>query len=155
FQPVRISTEDPDTPYAVFQLMPSIVDGEPVAGKMQDAYGFMWIADEEMRALGDPELIRVGQTYSIAEGKAIRFDGLSSALLLRVVDDWSVPYLYSLAVLTTLALSIALLFCPRFCAIYIDEKTGELKALTRYYRPHAQNAEEIEAKIQHVFAAQK
>jgi hypothetical protein len=147
FKRFNIATGNPAAPNVLFHLMPNIVDEEMVPGRKEDAFGQVWLADNDMNPLFPTETLSIGEAFDLRDGRSLRFDGISDAVLVRIVDDWSVPYLYLLAMLSTLALAVALLSCPRFCAVWVDERSNEIYYLARFYRPHALDAEQVGAHL--------
>jgi len=147
FSPVRIATEDESAPFVIFRLLPNVVDGQIVPGSKDQAYGVIALADADMNVVSSFEELRVGQSMQLPGGGTIRLESVDVAVLLKIVDDWSVPVLYALSALATVALTAALLFCPRICAIQRDGRTGELTFTTRIFRPWALDAKTVEENL--------
>jgi|GEM_PF-6820962 len=151
FDPFRIALDNPDTPYLAVHLMPSIVEGQIVSGKKEDAYCLVYLTDAKMNQITPPEVLGMGQSFEVPGIGSVRFDSMERAVLVKLVDDWSVPVLYVLATLATITLSIALLFSPRLCAVFCDRETGELTCIVRIYRPYALDVAQVEQRLKEAF----
>jgi cytochrome c biogenesis protein ResB len=74
-------------------------------------------------AWGRPVTLRLGESIELpgASGEWMRFVSLDDAVIVRVANDWSVPFIYALFALAVLGLSAALLVLPRRVVAVVEE----------------------------------
>jgi len=78
--------------------------------------------------ISDGKIMGAGDTIEIKEGYSLRVDHLGVYARLSVVDDWSLPYIYFLFTLATIAVGISVLVPYRGVWVALDV-TGENPAL--------------------------
>ncbi len=132
-------------------------DGHPVRGLPREPSALLRVTDTSTGAtVAEKRLVR-GESVTLPEGSAFRFDDLVYYARLSVVDDASIPFIYALMALSLVALSVALLAPQRLVVVEYraDEEGTRVDVVARAWRNAGVTPTEVRQALETTLGAEK